>query len=246
MTIQPMSVTEYNGRTALLLGDDAIGVLATSHVMVVGVGGVGAYAVEMLARVGVGRLTIVDADCVAPSNLNRQLPALYSTIGKPKVEVMKRRILDINAQCSVEALAMFVTPENVAELLDETAPDFVVDAIDSVSSKVSLIEQCYRRKLGLISSMGAGGRVDPTKLQYADIADTYHDGLAKVVRQRLRRIGIVRGVKVVFSSEQAKSSSVTMVDGMPGKVSSYGTVAWLPSMFGMMLAAYVVKKLIGQ
>lgn len=241
-----MGVTEYNERTALLLGDDAINVLATSHVMVVGVGGVGAYTVEMLARVGVGRLTIVDADSVAPSNLNRQLPALYSTIGKPKVEVMKRRILDINMHCQVEALTMFVTPDNVTELLDEIAPDFVVDAIDSVSSKVSLIEQCYRRKLRIISSMGAGGRVDPTKLQYADIADTYHDGLAKVVRQRLRRKGIIRGVKVVFSSEQAKPSAVTMVDGMPGKMSSYGTVAWLPSMFGMMLAAYVVKKLIGQ
>lgn len=241
-----MSVTAYNQRTALLIGEDAVATLADRHVMVVGVGGVGSYAVEMLARSGVGRLTIIDADRVSPSNINRQLPALVSTLDSPKVEVMKNRILDINPSCRVDAMEIFINAENIAGILDEAAPDFVVDAIDSVSPKVALIEQCYRRKIKLISSMGAGGRIDPTQVKYADIADTYHDGLARVVRQRLKQRGITRGIKTVFSTEQARKSALTLTDEMECKVSSFGTVAWLPATFGMMLAAYTVNRLTGQ
>lgn len=241
-----MGVTDYNQRTVLLLGEEAVMVLAERHVMVVGVGGVGSYAVEMLARSGVGQLTIIDADKVAPSNINRQLPALMSTIDMPKVEVMKRRILDINPMCKVNAIEIFITPDNIAEILDNFSPDFVIDAIDSVSPKVALIEQCYRRKTKLISSMGAGGRIDPTQVKYADIADTYHDGLARAVRQRLKQRGITNGVKTVFSSEQARRSALTLTDEMQCKVSSFGTVAWLPATFGMMLASYTVIRLTGQ
>lgn len=241
-----MTLTPYNQRTALLLGEEAISSLAQKHVMVVGVGGVGSYTVEMLARSGVGHLTIIDADTVAPSNVNRQLPALISTIGVAKVEVMRKRIKDINPDCVVTAIERFITTESVNDTLNEINPDFVVDAIDSIAPKVELIEQCMRRKIKIISSMGAGGRIDPTKVQYADIADTYHDGLARVVRQRLKQRGITRGLKVVFSSEQARKSALMMTDEIQNKVSSFGTVAWLPSTFGIMLAAYVINHLTNQ
>ncbi len=241
-----MATTPYNQRTALLLGDEAMDLLARSHVLVVGVGGVGAYAVEMLARAGVGRLTIIDADSVSESNVNRQLPALISTVGMPKVEVMRQRIADINPACEVVAINEFISAESAAETLERIRPDFVIDAIDSIAPKVELIEQCLRQKIKIIASMGAGGRIDPTKVQYADIADTCHDGLARAVRQRLKSRGIIRGLKVVFSTEQARRSSLMMTDEMQNKVSSFGTVAWLPATFGMMLAAYAVNRITRQ
>lgn len=241
-----MHITEYNSRTVLLLGEKALQTLSQSHVMVVGVGGVGAYAVEMLARAGIGRLTIIDGDDVAPSNLNRQLPALVSTLGVPKVEVMKRRIADMSPGCIVDARHGFLTAEDMEPLLDSLKPDFVVDAIDSVKPKVELIWQCVRKKVKLISSMGAGGRIDPAKTVYADISDTYNDGLARAVRQRLKERGVTRGVKVVFSPETPRKDSLLLTDELPFKVSSFGTVAWLPAQFGIMLGAYVVNKLTGQ
>ena len=239
-------ITPYNQRTALLLGEDAINTLAEKHVMVVGVGGVGSYAVEMLARSGVGTLTIIDADVVSPSNINRQLPALMSTIEMSKVDVMKHRIKDINPDCKVNAINRFISAEDVSEILETFNPDFVVDAIDSVAPKVELIKQSLHRKIKIISSMGAGGRIDPTKVQYADIADPFHDGLARVVRQRLKEQGITRGLKVVFSSEQARKSSLIMTDEIQNKISSFGTVAWLPATFGIMLTAHVINRLTGQ
>lgn len=241
-----MSETPYNQRTVLLLGKEAVEKLAGSHVLVVGVGGVGGYAVEMLARSGVGRLTIVDADVVSPSNINRQLPALISTIGVSKVNVMGKRVKDINADCRINVVDRFISVDNVEELLDDVNPDFVVDAIDSVAPKVELIAQCYRRNTKIISSMGAGGRIDPSQVKYADIADTFHDGLARAVRQRLKQRGITQGVKVVFSTEQARKSSLMLTNEMQNKVSSFGTVAWLPAIFGIMLAAYVINRLTGQ
>lgn len=227
-------------RTALLLGEEAIATLAGKRVLVVGVGGVGAYAVEMLVRTGVGHLTLMDADEVNPTNLNRQLPALHSTIGEPKVEVLARRCLDINPECRIDARQEFLTAASVDRLLDEGF-DFVIDAIDSVAPKVALIERCHRRRIKLISSMGAGGRIDPSKLRYADISDTFHDGLARVVRQRLKRLGIISGVKVVFSEEAPRQSSLMLTDETANKASSYGTVAWIPAMFGCMLAAHAIN-----
>lgn len=237
---------EALSRTALLLGVDAIRHLADAHVLVVGVGGVGAYAVEVLARSGVGRITLVDGDTVAPSNLNRQLPALVSTLGMPKVEVMRHRILDINPECKVDARNTFIAPGDVAALIQETSPDFVIDAIDSLAPKVGLIEVCLRGKVKIVSSMGAGGRTDPTKIRYADISETVHDGLAREVRHRLRRIGISKGLKVVFSTEQPRKSALLMTSEIDFKKSSFGTVSWIPAQFGLMLGAYVVAKLTGQ
>ncbi len=235
-----MELDSMYQRTALLLGEEAVATLAQKRVLVVGVGGVGAYAVEMLIRTGVGHLTLMDADDVNPTNLNRQLPALRSTIGEAKVDVLARRCHDINPQCTVDARREFLTADSVDQLLDEGF-DFVIDAIDSVAPKVALIERCYRRRIKLISSMGAGGRIDPSKLRYADIADTFHDGLARVVRQRLKQRGILHGIKVVFSEEAPQRASLIFTDEIANKTSSYGTVAWIPAMFGCMLAAHAIN-----
>lgn len=237
-----MVTTPFNERTVLLVGESAVERLAGSRVTVVGVGGVGAYAVEMLARAGVGHLTLIDGDVVSPSNLNRQLPALHSTIGEPKVEVMKRRVLDINPACEVTAEMRFIGVDDIDGLLSPT-PDFVIDAIDAISPKVALLAACYRNRVKVVSSMGAGGRLDPTKVRYADIRDTFHDGLAREVRHRLRKAGISSGIKTVFSEEQPRKNAVTLTDEIQYKRSSYGTVAWLPAIFGMMLASYAVDSL---
>ena len=232
----------WNERTSLLLGADAVGRLAASRVLVVGVGGVGAYAVEMLVRAGVGHITIVDGDSVSVTNLNRQLPALHSTLERDKVDVMKHRMKDINPDVEVSALKMFITAETVPQLL-ELGFDYVVDAIDSIAPKVSLIECCLRAGVGIVSSMGAGGRLDPTAVKYVDISDTCHDGLAKAVRLRLREHGIRRGLTTVWSSEPPVRRSLMMTEGERNKRSSYGTVSYMPCVFGCMLAAHVIKKL---
>lgn len=239
----PTVTTLFNERTVLLLGESAVGRLADSRVTVVGVGGVGAYAVEMLARAGVGHLRLIDGDVVSPSNLNRQLPALRSTIGKPKVEVMRERVLDINPDCEVEAEMRFIGVDDIDSVV-VPSPDFVIDAIDAISPKVALLSRCYRDRIKVISSMGAGGRMDPTKVRYADIRDTFHDGLAREVRHRLRKAGISSGIKTVFSEEQPRKNAVIMTDAIEYKRSSYGTVAWLPAIFGMMLASYTVESLL--
>lgn len=233
----------FNQRTVLMLGADAVERLSDAHILVVGTGGVGSYAIEALGRTGVGRITIIDADTVAESNVNRQLPALHSTIGRPKVEVMRNRLLDINPQCQVNAIEAFMTTDSAATTLKQFNPDFVIDAIDSVAPKVALIEACVRQKIKFISSMGAGGRMDPTQIRYADISATFHDGLARAVRQRLKKSGINKGVKVVFSTEQPRRSALTLTTEMSNKVSSFGTVAWLPAIFGLYLAAYAVNTL---
>lgn len=233
---------DWNERTYLLLGQQATQRLAAAHVMVVGVGGVGAYAAEMVARAGVGRMTIVDGDTVSPSNINRQLPALHSTVGIDKVEVMRRRMADINPEARIDALKEFVTPDTVGSLLASN-PDFVIDAIDSIAPKVALIEHCLRRGINIVSSMGAGGRIDPTAVRYADIAQTRNDGLARVVRTRLRKDGFKSGLTVVWSEELPREASLTLTDELQNKRSSYGTVSYLPCIFGCMLAAHVINKL---
>ena len=240
----PQPASELTQRTLPLLGSEALERLACSHVMVVGVGGVGAYAAEMLARTAVGRITLVDGDCVSPSNLNRQLPALLSTLGQPKVEVMARRIADINPAAEVTAMHRFLMPGEADELLQTLSPDFVIDAIDSIQPKVGLITACLRSGTGVISSMGAGGRTDPTRIAYADISKTCHDGLAREIRRRLRRDhGITSGLPVVYSTEEPQRAALVMTDEIAFKTSSYGTVAWIPAQFGMMAAAYAIEKI---
>lgn len=234
---------EWLSRTCLLMGDAAMERLQQAHVMVVGVGGVGAYAAEMIVRAGIGHLTIVDGDTVAESNLNRQLVALHSTLGKPKTEVLAARLLDINPGLKLTAEQRFLEAGDIPALLEREQVDFVVDAIDTLAPKIALITYCLRHKVKIVSSMGAGGRKDPSAIRIADIADTYHCGLARAVRLRLRKAGITKGLKTVFSTEQADPRAVVTVEDERYKKSTVGTVSYLPAVFGCYLASYVIGKL---
>lgn len=240
----PDSVTTdaWDSRTRRLLGDEAVERLARAKVVVVGAGGVGGYAVETLVRSGVGHIVIIDADNVAESNINRQLIALRSTVGEPKVSLFAQRCRDINPDISVTALKEFVTPENAAALIGTDA-DFVIDAIDTVAPKMAVIMHCLANRIPVISSMGAGGRIDATKIGYFDISETREDGLARAVRQRLKKAGIRKPLKVVASTEAPCRRAVIELEEQ-NKRSSYGTIISIPAIFGIYLANYAIVKLI--
>lgn len=233
----------WNTRTELLLGADRIEKLVHSHVLVVGLGGVGAYAAEQICRAGVGHMTIVDADTVNESNINRQLPALHSTIGMPKAEVVANRLLDINPRLKLTVVNEFLRDERTEEILSATCYDFVVDAIDSLSPKVFLIYHALQKGIPLVSSMGAGAKIDPAQVRIADISKTCNCALAKAVRKRLRSMGINRGVPAVFSTEMANPDAIIEVDNEQCKRSTAGTVSYMPAIFGCYLASYVINKL---
>lgn len=234
---------DWKQRTRLLLGEEKSERLRQAHVLVVGVGGVGAYAAEMLCRAGVGRLTLVDADTVQPTNINRQLPALHSTLGQPKVEVLAARFRDINPEVELTVLPVFLKDENIPQLLDAAHYDFVVDAIDTLAPKCHLIAEALRRRIKIVSSMGAGAKSDITQIRFADIWDTYHCGLSKAVRKRLQKMGIRHKLPVVFSTEQADPKAVLLTDDEQNKKSTCGTVSYMPAVFGCYLAEYVIRRL---
>ena len=217
--------------------------LQQAHVLVVGLGGVGAYAAEMICRAGVGRMTIVDADTVQPTNINRQLPALHSTMGREKVEVLAARFKDINPDIQLTVLPVFLKDDNIPELLDAARYDFVVDAIDTLAPKCYLIAEALKRHIKIVSSMGAGAKSDITQIRFADIWDTYHCGLSKAVRKRLQKLGIKRKLPVVFSTEQADPKAVLLTEDEQNKKSTCGTVSYMPAVFGCYLAEYVIKRL---
>ncbi|MBX9188788.1 tRNA threonylcarbamoyladenosine dehydratase [Bacteroides sp. K03] len=233
----------WKQRTALLLGEEKMERLRNAHVLVVGLGGVGAYAAEMICRAGVGRMTIVDADTVQPTNLNRQLPALHSTLGMPKANILEARFKDINPELDLKVLPVFLKDENIPELLDAAQYDFIVDAIDTLSPKCYLIYHALQRRIKIVSSMGAGAKSDITQVRFADLWDTYHCGLSKAVRKRLQKMGVKRKVPVVFSTEQADSNAVLLTDDEMNKKSTCGTVSYMPAVFGCYLAEYVIKRL---
>ena len=234
---------DWTTRTALLLGTEGMRRLAASHVLVVGLGGVGAYAAEEIARAGVGRMTLVDADVVSLSNLNRQLPALHSTLGKPKAEVMAARLRDINPGLEIEVRNCFVRDEETEALLDAAHYDFVVDAIDTLSPKTFLIYHALQRHLPIVSSMGAGAKVDPSRIRIADISKTTDCALARAVRKRLKGMGIRSGLPVVFSTEPADPRAIVEVDDEECKRTTTGTVSYMPALFGCYLASYVIRHL---
>ncbi len=234
---------DWKQRTRLLLGEEKSERLRQAHVLVVGVGGVGAYAAEMLCRAGVGRLTLVDADTVQPTNINRQLPALNSTLGQPKVEVLATRFRDINPEVELTVLPVFLKDENIPQLLDATRYDFVVDAIDTLAPKCHLIAEALRRRIKIVSSMGAGAKSDITQVRFSDVWDTYHCGLSKAVRKRLQKMGIRHKLPVVFSTEQADPKAVLLTDDERNKKSTCGTVSYMPAVFGCYLAEYVIRRL---
>ena len=233
----------WKQRTALLLGEEKMERLRNAHVLVVGLGGVGAYAAEMICRAGVGRMTIVDADTVQSTNLNRQLPALHSTLGMPKANILEARFKDINPELELKVFPVFLKDENIPELLDAARYDFIVDAIDTLSPKCYLIYHALQRRIKIVSSMGAGAKSDITQVRFADLWDTYHCGLSKAVRKRLQKMGVKRKVPVVFSTEQADSNAVLLTDDEMNKKSTCGTVSYMPAVFGCYLAEYVIKRL---
>lgn len=233
----------WNTRTELLLGADRMERLAHSHVLMVGLGGVGAYAAEQICRAGIGRMTIVDADVVNESNINRQLPALHSTLGMPKAEVVARRLLDINPELKLTVLNEFLRDERTEEILSEATYDFIVDAIDSLSPKVYLLFHAYNRKIPIVSSMGAGAKTDPSQVRIADISKTSSCALAKAVRKRLRGMGISKGIPAVFSTEMANPDAIIEIDNEQCKRSTAGTVSYMPAIFGCYLASYVINQL---
>lgn len=227
-------------RTQLLLGDEKLERLINSHVLVVGLGGVGGICAEMIARSGVGEMTIVDGDVVEASNRNRQIPALSSTDNQPKAEVMAKRIRDINPDIKLNVHSRYLEEADITMLLESAKFDYVVDCIDTLTPKVSLIKQCLDRKLKLASSMGAGGKVDPSAVQVADISESYNCKLAFYVRKRLYETGIRSGFKVVFSTEIADRSNLVLLEKST-KRSVIGTISYMPAIFGCTMASVVIR-----
>lgn len=239
-----MSLPPQFERTHILLGDAGLQLLAGKHIFVAGLGGVGSYCAEALARAGVGKLTLVDHDLIATSNINRQLPALLSTVGKSKAELMQARILDINPSCQLTIHRVFLTPDNISEFVPSTV-DYVIDCIDSLNCKVALVQNSLQRNLRVASSMGAGNRIDPSRIKLADISQTEMCPLARIMRKRLQRHGIKKGVLTVFSDEVPSAPLPPQpVDG-PGRPRAInGTISYMPALFGLMLAGEVLRRLL--
>lgn len=234
---------KWNDRTVALLGEEGADRLARSSVLIVGLGGVGGYAVEMLARSGIGSMTVVDSDCVAPSNLNRQIIATAETIGRSKSLLFAERIRSINPSVRLNALNEFLCEDNIDRILAMDY-DYIVDAIDTVAPKTMLLARCLAEGRKVISSMGAGGRIDPAKVGYADLWSTREDGLARAVRQRLKKAGLRRRLTVVCSCEAPRPSALVDAPGR-NKLTSFGTTAIVPSVFGIYLASKVICDISG-
>jgi tRNA A37 threonylcarbamoyladenosine dehydratase len=236
-------IKPWMGRTQLLLGEEKLTKLINANVLVVGLGGVGGIAAEMIARAGVGKMTIVDADTVDPTNRNRQIPALHSTEGVLKTDVLKARLLDINPDLDLTVIAEYFRDDLTHQVLDEGNFDYALDCIDTLSPKVFFIKACIDRKIPLVSSMGAGNKVDPTQVRVDDISKSYNCKLAKYTRKYLHKFGIRKGVKVVFSAEEAQQyMGVTMV-GARNKKSAPGTISYLPAVFGCTVASVAIRDL---
>lgn len=234
---------EWKERTELLVGDDAIKRLDQAHILIVGLGGVGAMAAEMIARAGVGAMTIVDADVVSVSNLNRQIVALRSTVGRSKADVLYDRLKDINPDIQLTVIKEFIADDATGALLDRGPFDYVVDCIDTLSPKVNLILGAMERGYPIVSSMGAGAKVDPTKIEVSDIGKTHHCPLAHMLRKRLHRQGVRSGFLAVFSVEEPISSAMIIVEEK-NKKSNVGTISYLPAAFGCVVSSVVVRHFI--
>lgn len=232
-------------RTELLLGSDKLNMLRAANVLVVGIGGVGAYAAEMIVRSGVGRMTIADADSVSLSNINRQLVALHSTVGHAKCDILAERLKDINPELQLTTVNRFIKDSETDALLDSDKFDYVVDAIDTLSPKLALIKGALDRGIPLVSSMGAGAKTDPTLLEIKDISKTHHCPLAHMLRKRLHKIGIRRGFNAVFSPEAVREGAMLLCEEQ-NKKSNVGTISYIPALFGIGCASVVIRGLIGE
>lgn len=265
-------IPQWQERTALLLGEEALLRLREAVVVVAGLGGVGAYAAEMVARAGVGRMVLIDSDRVGESNKNRQLLALDSTLGRLKTEVMAERLLDINPELHIVKVPEYLTEDNIPEVFENAlremalcgssdpdgaltdepaastglAPDFVIDAIDTLAPKIALISHCVHSGIPLVSSMGAGAKLDATKVRLTDLSKSYNCPLAFILRKKLRKIGITKGFPVVFSEELPERDAIVPTEGERNKKSQVGTVSYIPAVFGCVCAQAAVRHLSGR
>ena len=235
---------DWKERTELLIKKEGIDVLHNSSVLIVGLGGVGAYAAEMLCRAGVGTMRIIDADTIHPSNRNRQLIALKSSNGKSKALLMKERLLDINPDLNIQADEIFLKDELIEQVLAQ-GYNYIIDAIDSLAPKIILIETALKRNIPIISSMGSGGKTNPAKIRIADFSETYNDKLARMLRKRMHKRDIYSGFKVVFSSEKTNPDAVKFVEDEMNKKTTVGTISYMPPLFGSFMAAEVIRQLVG-
>jgi len=235
---------DWLSRTELLIGEAGLNKLQSSNVLVVGLGGVGAMAAEMICRAGTGKMTIVDGDVIQPSNRNRQLLALKSTEGSPKALLMGKRLKDINPDLDLKIINEYIRDDRMKEILDGNF-DYLVDAIDTLSPKVFLIFHAVGKKIPVVSSMGAGGKFDPLLISICDVSETTRCTLARILRKRLHRLGIRDGVTAVWSPEEIDKSKVMAVSGESNKASVVGTVSYMPALFGIACASVVIRDLAG-
>lgn len=233
---------DWMSRTVQLIGEEKAGLIRGAHVLVAGMGGVGSMAAEMLARAGIGKLTLIDNDIVQSTNINRQLPALHSTLGSQKVKIMEERLKDINPEIGVSTMQTYINEDTLDGIL-ATPYDFVVDAIDTLMPKILFIEAVYKRGIPLASSMGSGGKTDPTRIGITDFGTTYNCRLAYLLRKKLRKRGVSEGFRVVFSTEQTDRERLVAAGDEPNKKSIPGTISYIPAIFGCMLASIVIEGL---
>ena len=233
----------WMSRTQLMLGDNLVEKLMSKNILVVGLGGVGGICAEMIVRAGIGKMTIVDNDTIDASNINRQIPALHSTVSQSKAQVLAARLVDINPLLELTILEVFVEKTSMQALIEKEPWDYVVDCIDTLSAKVDLIKGCMDRKLAIVSSMGAGGKVDPSQIRVTDLSKSYECNLARYVRKRLQALGIKKGLKVVFSPEKPDQSKIIESDKVYPKKSIIGTLSYMPAIFGCTVASVVIRDL---
>lgn len=238
-----MEHPEWLQRTELLLGTEKLTKLSQAHILVVGLGGVGAYAAEMLCRSGVGKMTIVDGDKIHATNRNRQLIALSSLEGMPKAATMGQRLLDINPDLELCVHDEYIKDDRMIEILTGNF-DYVIDAIDTLAPKVFLIFHSVSKGLKIVSSMGSGGKFDPSQIQISDLSESYNCKLASILRKRLHGLGVYTGVKVVFSPEKVNPETIVLTNGDQNKKSTVGTISYMPPIFGCFLASVVIRELI--
>ncbi len=238
-----MNDSDWKCRTELLIGSANIHRLQQAHILIAGLGGVGGYAAEQLGRAGIGKLTIIDSDIVQPSNYNRQIIALSGTVGMRKTSVISQRLKDINPTIEIRIVDDFLDEGNIPYLL-AGGYDYVVDAIDTLTPKVTLLSEGLKRGYRIVSSMGSGGKTDPSKIMVTDISDSNHCRFAYMVRKYLHRQGIEKGIKVVFSTEPVKKERIIETNGTGNKRSIIGTISYMPAIFGCLCAAEVIRDLI--
>ncbi|WP_300601678.1 tRNA threonylcarbamoyladenosine dehydratase [Niabella sp.] len=241
-----MQDLDWLSRTTLLIGKENVLKLTQAHVLVVGLGGVGSFAAEFICRSGVGTMTIIDGDVVDPTNRNRQLPALATNHGQSKADIMAERLRAINPELTLHVQKTFISPDAVATILDAAPYHYIIDAIDSVTPKITFLTTAYNRGIPIISAMGAGGKMDPTLLKVADISKTMICPFAQQVRKNLKKAGIYKGIKTVYSPEAPDKESLIHTDGSNYKKSAYGTISYLPATFGAVCASVAIRDLTGK